>query len=362
MKLVILVYDIHFGGGVERVTVNMSNHLVEIGYQVTILSLSRCKPSNLFTIDNRVTIDYLNFNFENGFNLPQKIASVNKVNRYFRKCTDRTIILGIGTTYPSLILALLFKRKNLITIGCQHCSYVSAKHIWYFLRNLIYYRLDALVSLTKQDLPKLKNLNKNSFVIPNSVSFFPEKPAQLKNKIILAVGRMDFNKGYDLLLDVFEKITLSHPTWILRIIGDGPLREKIILRVEASGLKDRVVILSTTNQIIHQYLQASVYMMTSRTEALPMVMLEAQACGLPIVSFNCETGPSDIINNGIDGYLIDDYNIDQMNLKVSELCADFDKRKKFGQNARKNVEKFLPDQVFNKWESLFAHLQTQNED
>jgi len=103
-------------------------------------------------------------------------------------------------------------------------------------------------------------------------------------------------------------------------------------------------------------------MMTSRTEALPMVMLEAQACGLPIVSFNCETGPSDIINNGIDGYLIDDYNIDQMNLKVSELCADFDKRKKFGQNARKNVEKFLPDQVFNKWESLFAHLQTQNED
>jgi len=360
MQLVILVYDIHFGGGVERVSANMANQLVEFGYQLTIVSLSRFRTSNIFTIDQRVKIDYLNFNFENGFNLPQKIASVVIVNKYFRKYTDRTIILGIGTTYPSLILALLYKRKNLITIGCQHCSYISAKHIWSFLRNLLYYRLSALVSLTEQDLPKLKNLNKNSFVIPNSVSFFPDKPAQLENKILLAVGRMDYNKGFDLLLDVFERITLSHPTWILRIIGDGPLREKLILRVEAAGLKDRVVILPPTNQIMHQYLQASVYMMTSRTEALPMVMLEAQACGLPIVSFNCETGPSDIINNGKDGYLIDDYDIGQMNMKVSELCADFDKRKEFGQNARKNVEKFSPNQVFKKWESLFALLQKED--
>ena len=94
--------------------------------------------------------------------------------------------------------------------------------------------------------------------------------------------------------------------------------------------------------------------MTSRTEGLPMVLLEAQGCGLPIISFNCETGPSDIINDGKDGFLIDNFEIGEMSKKLLELCNDVDKRKEFGWNARKNVERFFPDQIFNKWEALFS--------
>jgi len=171
MHLVFLVYDVHFGGGVERVIVNMANHLASVNYQVTIVSLSRIKPSNIYTIDDRVSIEYLNFHFENGFNLLQKIASVFRVSKYLRRYTQQTVVLGFGT-YPSLILAMMPKRKELKTIGCQHSSYAFAEHVWSFLRKVSYHRLNALVSLTERDLPKLKKLNNNSFVIPNSVSFF----------------------------------------------------------------------------------------------------------------------------------------------------------------------------------------------
>jgi glycosyltransferase involved in cell wall biosynthesis len=280
-----------------------------------------------------------------------------KVSFYLRKCTNQTVVLGIGI-YPSLILALMPKRNKLKTIGCQHISFYFHKHkyVWSLLRKLSYHRLDALVSLTEQDLPDLKKLNQNSFVIPNSVSFFPESPALLENKIILTIGRMVYNKGYDFLIDVFEKLTQSHPEWTLRIIGEGPLKESIISRVEASGLKDRVEILTPTHLIMAQYLQASVYLMTSRTEGLPMVLLEAQACGLPIVSFNCETGPSDIVIDNENGFLIDCFDIEKMAQKISILCSDYDLRTKFGKNAVENVKKFRPEVINPMWEDLFQKI------
>lgn len=355
MHIVFLLLDIHIIGGVERVTVNLANNLAKNGHKVTIISLSRIKPLSIFTIDNRVEIKYLNFNFENIFNIPQKIAAVFKVSHHLQKYTDQTVILGIGI-YPSLILALISKRDNIKTIGCQHNSFDFHKHVWSLLRKILFHRLNALVSLTEQDLPKLKKLNQNSYVIPNSVSFFPKRPAKLDSKIILAIGRIDYNKGFDLLLDVFENITLSHPDWRLRIIGDGPLKGKIVSRIESSCLKDRVEILAPTNKIIEQYLQSSIYLMTSRTEALPMVLLEAQACGLPIISFNCKTGPSDIISNGKDGYLIDCFNTDLMTEKVALLCSDSEKRKDFGANGRESIKKFFPEEIINKWEMLFNKL------
>jgi glycosyltransferase involved in cell wall biosynthesis len=216
--------------------------------------------------------------------------------------------------------------------------------------------LDAFVSLSEQDLQKLKKINKNSYVVPNSVSLFPEKPALLENKIILSVGRMDYNKGYDLLLDVFEKLTLICPDWNLRIVGEGPLRKKIISRIETSDLKDHVEIFPPTNQIIDQYLMASIYVMTSRTEGLGMVLLEAQACGLPIVSFDCDTGPSDIITDNKNGFLVKCFDVERMVQRIALLCSDCDLRMKFGKSAIEDVKKFHPETINSKWENLFEEL------
>lgn len=355
MNIVFLVHDIHFGGGGERVTINLANIFEEKGCDVKIVSLSQQKASNIYSINKRIQIVYLGLNSVTGSNAINKISSILKVNTYFHKNKDKSIVLGIGN-YPSLLLCLLPKRKNIKTVGCQHLAYTGIKGIWAILRRFLFSRLDRIVSLTIHDLSKYQKLNKNSVVIPNSISLYPKYPALLTNKRILFIGRMVHEKGYDILTGVLKKISERFPDWDFRIIGEGPLKNSIVEKIELDGLKEKISLISSTKLIIDEYLNASIYLMTSRTEGLPMVLLEAQACGLPIVSFNCETGPSEIINNGIDGYLIANYNIDEMCEKLSLLCLSFDKRIVFGQNARKNVEKFFPDQIFKKWEELFNSL------
>jgi amylovoran biosynthesis glycosyltransferase AmsD len=355
MHITFLVHDIHFGGGGERVTVNMANHFADKGNEVTIVSLTTRKNENIFNIDSRVNIDYLNIKLYSGLKIIRKIESYFAVKRFFHKVNCQTFLLGIGN-YPTLLATLLPTNEQLIKIGCQHGSYASVKHMWVILRWLLFRKLNAIVSLTEYDVPKLRKLNKNVWVIPNSITFYPDKPAELKNRIILSVGRIDFPKGYDLLIEMFGRFCLINKDWKLRIIGDGPLKETIRRIISDKKLTERVSIIASSNKIIEEYLNASVYLMTSRTEGLPMVLLEAQGCGLPIISFNCETGPSDIINNGIDGYLIDNYDIDKMNHKLTELCSDSNRRREFGQNARKNAEKYFPEKVFFKWEALFANF------
>ena len=205
-------------------------------------------------------------------------------------------------------------------------------------------------------MPKFKSINKNSIVIPNSIDFFSEHTARLTNKRILFVGRMVPDKGYDLLLKVLKKVSEIHSDWDFRIIGDGPLKSRILKGIALNGLTEKISLLSSTELIAEEYLNSSIYLMTSRTEGLPMVLLEAQACGLPIVSFDCETGPSDIVIDNENGYLIDCFDIDKMVQKISKLCSDADLRVKFGKNALENVKKFRPELVNPAWDVLFEQM------
>ncbi len=357
-NIIFLVHDIHFVGGGERVTVNMANHFAAKGDNVSIISITVPKPENVFNISEQVEIEYLNIKQDKGVNLCRKIRSIVSVRRYFKNTFQQTFLLGMGT-YPSILIALIPSKDQLIKIGCQHGSYSSVKYFWFVLRWILFRRLNTIVSLTNHDLQRFQKLNKNVHVIPNSISFSPDQPADLKNKTILSIGRMDYPKGYDLLLKVFSRFCIQNKEWKLRIIGDGPMRNKIKKIIDLKGLSERISILPVSNEIIKEYMNASLFILTSRSEGFPMVLLEAQACGLPVLAFNCETGPSEIINNGEDGYLIDNYNIDEMSNKLMDLCLNAEKRIEFGRRARQNVKKFLPDQIFNKWETLFNQLQTE---
>jgi glycosyltransferase involved in cell wall biosynthesis len=344
-----LVHDIHFGGGGERVSVNLANWLIEKNHLVTIVSTGvPRKDKVLFNIHKNVDIDYLGIDFRNGLNAVNKIKSVFAVRDYFRRKDLTGLVIGIGT-YPNLLLSLLPRNKNIRRIGCQHCSYASLNLPWRFLGKIFFGKLDTLVSLTEWDLPKWQTMNRSTVVIPNAVSFFPAEGAMLSNKIILAIGRIDHGKAYDLLLQVFERFSTKEKEWKLRIIGDGPLKNKIRDRVEKRGLTGRVEILSPTENIEKEYLDASVYMMTSRSEGLPMVLLEAKACGLPVISFDCETGPADIIRDGKDGYLIDCFDTNKMAEKLAILCADPLMRRKFGCKGREDIRRFFPEIIGEKW-------------
>lgn len=355
LQIVFLVHDIHYGGGGERVAINLANHFNEIGYKVKIVSLSPLKTSNLYKLNNTIGTDYLDIDFTIGGNLIKKVLSIFKVIIHFSNYKRKTVVLGIGN-YPSLLLCFLPKREQIKTIGCQHLAYSGIKNIWAVLRKILFRRLNCVVSLTRQDLTKFKTLNKNSIVIPNSIEFFSERTARLTSKRILFIGRMVPDKGYDLLLKVLKKVSEIHSDWDFRIIGDGPLKNRILKGIALNGLTEKISILSSTELIAEEYLNSSIYLMTSRTEGLPMVLLEAQACGLPIVSFDCETGPSDIVIDNENGYLIDCFDIDKMVQKISQLCSNADLRVKFGKHAIENVKKFRPELVNSAWELLFQQV------
>lgn len=355
LNIVFLVHDIHYGGGGERVTINLANYFEKKGYKVNIVSLSPAKTTNIYSINKEIGIKYLDIDFTIGSNLIKKVISIFKVHSHFCEYKNKTIVLGIGN-YPSLLLCFLPKWENIKTIGCQHLAYSGIKNIWAVLRRVLFHRLDWVVSLTESDLPKFKKLNQNSIVIPNSIELIPEQPAVLINKRILFIGRMVPDKGYDLLMKALKIASKIHDDWDFRIIGDGPLKNKVLKKFESSSLKTKISWLPSAETVIEEYLNASIYLMTSRTEGLPMVLLEAQACGLPIVSFNCETGPSDIVINNENGFLIDCFDVEKMVQKISLLCSDYDLRAKFGKNAVENVKKFRPEVINPMWEDLFQKI------
>lgn len=359
LSIFFLVADLHLGGGGERVTVNLANYFASRNYRTSVVSLSAKKGKNIYSLNDTIQIVYLNAEKKSFPGIINKFNALFAVNRYFRKFDRETIVLGIGN-YPSLLLSLLINRK-IKTIGCQHLAFSGIKHIWSFLRALFFRRLTRVVSLTVKDLPKYLKINNNSIVIPNSITTPSDHSSTLVRKQILFIGRMVPEKGYDLLFQVIKNLGLDAPDWHFRIVGDGPLRNQYIQQMQDPEMKERISWIASTDNIGEEFLESSIYLMTSRTEGLPMVLLEAQSYGLPILSFNCETGPSDIVNDSIDGFLINDFNIQEMTEKILLLCRDYELRKEFGRNARSNVQKFHPDIINVKWENLFKELTEDNQ-
>jgi len=354
-EIIFLIRDLHFGGGGERVTVNLSNYFVDKGFEVTIVTLAIPGKENIFSVDQRIRIDYLNADIGKGFSLFQKVKSLFAVKKYFSLRDKPGIVLGIGT-YPNLLLSLVSPKNNLVRVGCLHCSFSSLDSRWRFLGKAFFHRLDALVSLTEVDVPYWRTMNRKILVIPNAVSFFPETAALLSNKVILSVGRIDYSKGFDLLLKVFKRFSQMNEEWSLRIIGDGPLKGRLKKEILKNAMGERVEIVPPTSAVLKHYLDASVFVSTSRTEGFPMVLLEAQACGLPVVSFNCKTGPAEIIHHGSDGFLVEPYDVNKMSESLLELCSDIDKRRFLGNNGRENAKNYLAGKIGKQWEGLFSEL------
>ena len=354
--------------GTERVAVLMANHYATKGVDTTLLSVGRPSEAFRFELHHGVKVDCLNIPLESGLNLFRKIESIFTFRKYLKRnlgklremnaskitpgenCT--TILLGFGN-FPLILAALAPKRDNFRTISSLHTPYKSIRHIWKMLRWLLYGRLDKLVALTHRDASLLSRHHPNVRVIPNPVTFYPNQAARLESKLILAIGRMDWLKGYDLMLEVYERFCQKNSDWKLKIIGEGPSKSDIEKLVKEKALTYRVTIAPATSQIEEEYKAASIYLMTSRSEGWGLVLTEAQACGLPIVAFNCETGPAEIIQHGVDGYLIEPNDFEEMSDRLQELATNSAKRKAFGSSARENVKRFLPEVFFKEWDELF---------
>lgn len=355
----IIVGNITLGHGTERAVTNLANMLVTLGsYNVTIISLySRSDDSCYFDIARQINIVHLNLSNDSVLNRFVGYYSFIKKTKQILKDSDIQLLLA--TTHALNCLMIFFSSK-IKRIACEHMNYNACPKISRCLRHICYNSLDAVVTLTNKDAEHYSFIEKSKvWVIPNSVSFFCKQPATLTHKRIIAAGRLTEQKGFDMLIEAAQIIKRYTKGWSIDIFGDGADEEKLIKLIYEKELADFISIKPPVKNIQLELLNSSIYVMSSRWEGLPMILLEAKACGLPIVSFDCPEGPADIIDSGYDGYLVKLNNVEELANKIVLLCNDFDLRKKMGNMAYVNSQKFSSSEILKRWVELFRKMQKE---
>jgi GalNAc-alpha-(1->4)-GalNAc-alpha-(1->3)-diNAcBac-PP-undecaprenol alpha-1,4-N-acetyl-D-galactosaminyltransferase len=232
---------------------------------------------------------------------------------------------------------------------------------WGWLRRRVYPSARALVVQTERVRRQMAPLMRGrpTYVVPNAV-WSPEtesRPLQTGSnhaRTIVAMGRLSGQKGFDLLIDAFAQIAPRHPDWSLRIVGEGPQRGNLEKQVKACDLEGRISLTGWEPQPAAALATAGLFVLSSRFEGFPNALLEAMACGLPVVSFDCETGPAEIIRDGVDGVLVPPEDVDRLAGTIDRLIGDESLRRRLGQAATHVIERFSVERYFGLWEAILT--------
>ncbi len=351
MNVFFLVYDITKSAGTERAVCNLAN-ILSVKYEVSIISISSNGGTVYYQLNQSVNIIHLGID-NTVHNVVRKLFAYWAVYKKMQQIVSAgSIIVGTDVPYNAIIA----KFKHCHTVGCSHMGGKAHFNMRGFIRFFSYRKLDVLVVLTDADLKNYRHLKKVE-VIPNSLSFKPTKILDYSKKNVLAIGRLTAQKGFDMLIDIANIVAEKAPDWTFTICGTGELKEALLVKIKKLHLENTVHIIEPTKDVISLYHSSSIYVMPSRFEGLPMVLIESQACGLPIVSFDCPEGPSSIVNDGDDGFLIEPNDIVAFAEKLLCLMNDENKRKQFGEVAFKNSERFSPERIGKMWFDLFEKME-----
>ena len=219
-------------------------------------------------------------------------------------------------------------------------------------------KFDSFVVLTQTDRTDWggDGLIHSTLDIPNALSHKSEIQSSLKRKRALWVGRLSHVKGIDRLINIWAVFHRTHPEWILEIVGDGEFKKKLQEQVINNGLQKCIQISGATIDIQHKYQNSSILLLTSYMESFGMVLIEAQSYGVPVISYDVPCGPAEIIHNGVDGFLVKDDDVDEFVAKLSCLASDENLRKKMGEAAYINAQRYSEETIMAQWENLFHVL------
>ncbi len=211
--------------------------------------------------------------------------------------------------------------------------------------------MNAVVFLTKQEQSFWPELS-NTYVIPNPLVFKPRGRSDCEAKQVIAVGRYVPQKGFDLLIQAWSFVHADHPDWVLKIYGDGNPVE-LQDQIDRLNLTESCKLKPSTTVIEEKYCDSSIFVLSSRYEGFGMVLVEAMACGLPSIAFDCPSGPSEIIRDGIDGFLVENGNVKEMAKRICSLIKDDLLRKEMGERAQLNSARFHMENIAAQWKDLF---------
>ncbi len=376
LKIVYCIPSLYYPSGMERVVTLKANYFAEVyGYEVVIILTDGKDKKPFYSLSPLVRIINLDINYDElyGKSFLKKTVLYLKKQRIFKNRL-RDCLFNLK---PDITISTLRREINFINsikdgsvkIGEIHFSKANYRDFkgekfinivqrlfgFLWMKQLINQlkKLDRFITLTDEDKMLWTEL-KNVLTINNPLSFFPDKTSKCENKQIVAAGRYVPQKGFDLLIDAWSLVEKKHPDWKLNIFGDGDrkLLENIIIKNNLQNC----YLNHSTNDIASEFINSSIYVLSSRFEGFGLVITEAMACGVPPIAFDCPCGPKDIINNLKDGILVNSGDINELAEKICFLIENEEIRKDMGSNARKNAERFKIGHIAEQWKLLFEEL------
>lgn len=378
MKIAYIYTALTSVGGADRVITDKANYFADkLGYEVYIITDSQLGKEAIFPLSKKIKHIDLGINFDKQYHhkiFIRFIYYIKLMNEYKRKLRNKLLQIRpdivITTCGRDLDFITRFNIKSKI-VGESHISkkfarnfhlmeqrgflYKGVAKYWRRKQEKAIKKLDAFVLLTQHDANSWKDI-KDGYIIPNSLTFYPESTSNCDNKKVISVGRLDEQKGFDMLISVWEIVHKNHSDWEINIYGEGMLYDELTKKIFQKGLEKCFKIHKPVKNIVDKYLESSIYVMSSRFEGFGMVLVESMACGVPCISFDCPYGPSDIIKNNEDGLLVKNGDINAMAERICYLIENQNTRKEMGIKARKNIKRYSPDIIMNQWDLLFKNL------
>jgi GalNAc-alpha-(1->4)-GalNAc-alpha-(1->3)-diNAcBac-PP-undecaprenol alpha-1,4-N-acetyl-D-galactosaminyltransferase len=354
MKILFLISSLN-AGGAERVVTLLANYLVE-KHEVVVATLSNDEP--FYDLGKSVEHQKLDL-LRPSRNIFQKV--VNSLYRLSRiisviKRVDPDIVVSF-MTHTNFLAILASKLTGRPVVVSERITFDFYGEHTNRIKRLIYPFCGALVVQTEKDAKNYSFVS-NVKVVPN-----PLDPLEIeefnktkREKIVLAVGRLDEQKGFKGLITAFSK--LDRKDWKLIIAGDGPEHQKLQNLIEALKLKN-VELVGRKKNIFDLYAKASIFVLSSKKEGFPNVLLEAMACGCAVVSFDCPYGPSEIIENGVNGILVKNQDFEALGNALQRLMDDVELRRRIGDKALKVRDSYSIEKVAAQWMDIFEEIRSK---
>lgn len=380
MKIVFLHHANICKGGIERMLATKANLLTEqMNWEVVLLTYEQNGEPFPYPLSPKVESVDMGVRLYTAYRWPLPLRYFKKrqlrkqlaesIKRYLTSnkpdiivCTDKdanelNALSKVHTTEKLIVEAHTGIIDKYMQVKRSH-SYIkklSAKYDLTKLKHAVS-KFDVLIALTQDDAQQWSSWVKTS-VIPNYLPIYPNQPTNLsiEKKRAIAVGRLNYQKGQDMLLMAWEKVQKQHPDWHLDIFGDG--NEKDSLNAQCSTLNLQTVSLhSAITDIYSEYMKSDLLVCSSRWEAFGLVIIEAMSCGIPVISFDCDNGPRNIIQDGEDGLLVKNGDTDDLADKIICLIENKEVRQVMGLQAHLHAVRFKEDTIFARYVRLYQQL------